>query len=126
MRALSSRNWLRERTRTPSARGDQGVMVGYACNETPEYLPMPVVAAQRLVTLLEISRMTGVIPDIGPDGKVQVTMEYNGDTPVRITTVVVSVQHKEDTDINKLADLLTNMCSRWPLTVCPPTTRKSS
>lgn len=86
--------------------GDQGVMVGYACNETPEYLPMPVVAAQRLVTLLEISRMTGVIPDIGPDGKVQVTMEYNGDTPVRITTVVVSVQHKEDTDINKLADLL--------------------
>ena len=86
--------------------GDQGVMVGYACNETPEYLPMPVVAAQRLVTLLEISRMTGVIPDIGPDGKVQVTMEYNGDTPVRITTVVVSVQHKEDTDIDKLADLL--------------------
>ena len=79
--------------------GDQGVMVGYACNETPEYLPMPMVAAQRLVTLLEISRMTGVIPDIGPDGKVQVTMEYNGDTPVRITTVVVSVQHKEDTDI---------------------------
>lgn len=78
--------------------GDQGVMVGYACNETPEYLPMPVVAAQRLVTLLEISRMTGVIPDIGPDGKVQVTMEYNGDTPVRITTVVVSVQHKKDTD----------------------------
>ena len=86
--------------------GDQGVMVGYACNETPEYLPMPVVAAQRLVTLLEISRMTGMIPDIGPDGKVQVTMEYNGDTPVRIATVVVSVQHKEDTDINKLADLL--------------------
>ena len=86
--------------------GDQGVMVGYACNETPEYLPMPVVAAQRLVTLLEISRMTGVIPDIGPDGKVQVTMEYDGDTPVRITTVVVSVQHKEDTDMDKLADLL--------------------
>ena len=86
--------------------GDQGVMVGYACNETPEYLPMPVVAAQRLVTLLEISRMTGVIPDIGPDGKVQVTMEYNGDTPVRIATVVVSVQHKEDADIDKLADLL--------------------
>ena len=86
--------------------GDQGVMVGYACNETPEYLPMPVVAAQRLVTLLEISRMTGVIPDIGPDGKVQVTMEYDGDTPVRITTVVVSVQHKEDTDMDKLADSL--------------------
>ena len=86
--------------------GDQGVMVGYACNETPEYLPMPVVAAQRLVTLLEIFRMTGIIPDIGPDGKVQVTMEYNGDTPVRITTVVVSVQHKEDSDMDKLADLL--------------------
>ena len=97
-------------TRTQDANeigaGDQGMMFGFACNETPEYLPMPVVAAQRLVTLLEISRMTGVIPDIGPDGKVQVTMEYNGDTPVRITTVVVSVQHKEDTDIDKLADLL--------------------
>ena len=65
--------------------GDQGVMVGYACDETPEYLPMPVVIAQRLVTLLEISRMTGVIPDIGPDGKVQVTMEYNGDMTSNMT-----------------------------------------
>ena len=79
---------------------------------------MPVVAAQRLVTLLEIFRMTGIIPDIGPDGKVQVTMEYNGDTPVRITTVVVSVQHKEDSDMDKLADLLDEYVFRWPLTVC--------
>ena len=86
--------------------GDQGVMVGYACNETPEYLPMPVVAAQRLVTLLEISRMTGVIPDIGPDGKVQVTMEYNDDIPVRITTVVISVQHQPDTDLDDLFEKL--------------------
>ncbi len=92
--------------------GDQGVMVGYACNETPEYLPMPMVAAQRLVTLLEISRMTGVIPDIGPDGKVQVTMEYNGDTPVRITTVVVSVQHKRRTPTSISWRICwTNMCS---------------
>ena len=86
--------------------GDQGVMVGYACNETPEYLPMPVVAAQRLVTLLEISRMTGVIPDIGPDGKVQVTMEYDDDIPVRITTVVISVQHQPDTDLDDLFEKL--------------------
>ena len=106
LRARWNPNWLWGEDEDTLGAGDQGVMVGYACNETPEYLPMPMVAAQRLVTLLEISRMTGVIPDIGPDGKVQVTMEYNGDTPVRITTVVVSVQHKEDTDINKLADLL--------------------
>ena len=86
--------------------GDQGVMVGYACNETPEYLPMPVVAAQRLVTLLEISRMTGVISDTGPDCKVQFSMEYNCDTPVRITTVVISVQHQPDTDLDDLFEKL--------------------
>ena len=105
-RELSSRNWLREDEDTLGA-GDQGVMVGYACNETPGISAHACGGGAAPVTLLEISRMTGVIPDIGPDGKVQVTMEYNGDTPVRITTVVVSVhQHKEDTDINKLADLL--------------------
>ena len=79
----------------PSARGDQGVMVGYACNETPEYLPMPVVSRPASCDTAGNFRMTGVIPDIGTDGKVQVTMEYNGDTPVRITTVVMSVQYKE-------------------------------
>lgn len=86
--------------------GDQGVMVGYACDETPEYMPMPVVAAQRLVTLLEIARMTGIIPDIGPDGKVQVTMEYDDDIPVRITTVVISVQHQTGTDLDDLFEKL--------------------
>ena len=86
--------------------GDQGVMVGYACDETPEYLPMPVVIAQRLVTLLEIARMTGLAPDIGPDGKVQVTMEYDDDIPVRITTVIISVQHQPDTDLDELFDKL--------------------
>ena len=86
--------------------GDQGVMVGYACDETPEYMPMPVVIAQRLVTLLEIARMTGLSPDIGPDGKVQVTMEYDDDIPVRITTVVISVQHQPDTDLDALMDKL--------------------
>ena len=98
-------NWLRERTRTPSARAIRRYgrlrlqrnarISADACS----CRPAPCDAAG-------ISRMTGVIPDIGPDGKVQVTMEYNGDTPVRITTVVISVQHKEDTDIDKLADLL--------------------
>ncbi len=86
--------------------GDQGVMVGYACDETPEYLPMPVVIAQRLVTLLEVARMTGLAPDIGPDGKVQVTMEYDDDIPMRITTVVISVQHRPDTDLDALMDKL--------------------
>ena len=106
--------------------GDQGVMVGYACNETPEYLPMPVVAAQRLVTLLEISRMTGVIPDIGPDGKVQVTMEYNA------TRLCASPQWSFLSSTRRTPTSIswricwTNMCFRWPLTVCLPTTRKSS
>ena len=86
--------------------GDQGVMVGYACDETPEYLPMPVVITQRLVTLLEIARMTGLAPDIGPDGKVQVTMEYDDDIPVRVTTVVISVQHRPDTDLDDLFERL--------------------
>lgn len=52
--------------------GDQGVMVGYACDETPEYMPMAVVAAQHLAALLEVLRLTDAFPDIGPDGKVQV------------------------------------------------------
>lgn len=82
--------------------GDQGVMVGYACDETPECLPMPVVAAQRLVAMLEFARMTGIAPGIGPDGKVQVTMEYDGDIPVRITTVVVSIQHTPDMTAEQL------------------------
>lgn len=86
--------------------GDQGVMVGYACDDTPEYLPMPVVAANRLVTLLELARMTGSIPDIGPDGKVQVTMEYEDDIPVRIATVVISVQHKVGMNFYDLAHKL--------------------
>ena len=86
--------------------GDQGVMVGYACDETPECLPMPVVAAQRLVAMLEFARMTGIAPSIGPDGKVQVTMKYDGDIPVRITTVVVSIQHTPDMTAEQLKHLL--------------------
>lgn len=86
--------------------GDQGVMVGYACDETPEYMPMPVVAAQHLAALLEVLRLTDTFPDIGPDGKVQVTMEYAGDIPVRITKVVVSVQHTPDTCLEDLRDML--------------------
>ena len=86
--------------------GDQGVMVGYACDETPEYMPMAVVAAQHLAALLEVLRLTDTFPDIGPDGKVQVTMEYAGDIPVRITKVVVSVQHTSETCLEDLRDML--------------------
>ena len=86
--------------------GDQGVMVGYACDETPEYMPMAVVAAQRLAALLEVLRLTDAFPDIGPDGKVQVTMEYVGDIPARITKVVVSVQHSPETCLEDLRDML--------------------
>lgn len=69
-------------------------------------MPMPVVAAQRLAALLEVLRLTDAFPDIGPDGKVQVTMEYAGDIPVRITKVVVSVQHSPETGLEDLRDML--------------------
>lgn len=106
--------------------GDQGVMVGYACNETPEYLPMPVVAAQRLVTLLEISRMTGVIPDIGPDGKVQVTWNTTVTRPCASPRWSSLCSTKRIPILTSWQICWTSMCFRWPLTVCPPTMRKSS
>lgn len=76
--------------------GDQGVMIGYACDETKQLMPMPVVLANRIVRELSACRQSSYIQGILPDGKAQVTVEYENGKPVRLDSVVVSCQHAED------------------------------
>jgi S-adenosylmethionine synthetase len=77
--------------------GDQGIMFGYACDETEELMPMPIMLAHKLVNQLAADRMGGKIPWLRPDAKSQVTVEYDGERPARIHTVLVSTQHAHDT-----------------------------
>ncbi len=76
--------------------GDQGLMVGYACDQTAELMPMPIVLAHRLTRRFAEVRRAGLLPYLGPDGKSQVTVKYSGGKPQRIDTVVLSCQHTED------------------------------
>ncbi len=84
--------------------GDQGMMIGFACNETSEFMPMTISLAHQLVKQLAKVRKNGALPYLGPDGKSQVTIEYAFGKPVRVDTVVISTQHTDEMDQKRIRD----------------------
>ena len=88
---------------------DQGIVYGYATDETPEGLPLPLSLARRLVTALNYARTSGSIPWLRPDGKAQVSVRYAGDTPEVVTAVVLSAQHRAEVDNDDVHAVLTGL-----------------
>jgi S-adenosylmethionine synthetase len=82
--------------------GDQGMMFGYACRETDELMPLPIAMAHRLSKRLADVRKAGVVPYLRPDGKSQVSIEYEAGRPIRVDTVLISAQHREEVDVETL------------------------
>ncbi len=97
--------------------GDQGMMFGYACDETPELMPLPIMLAHKLAKRLAAVRKQGMVDYLRPDGKTQVTVEYEEDRPVRVDTIVVSTQHSEDVSLQIIYDDIKNLVI---LPVVPP------
>jgi len=96
----------------PGGAGDQGLMFGYACTETEELMPLPIMLAHKLVRGLSCTRREGVLPYLRPDGKSQVTVEYEDATPVRVDTVVLSTQHSADATNETIREDLTEKVVR--------------
>ena len=104
--------------------GDQGMMFGYACDETPELMPMPIMLAHRLMNRLTEMRQKGELKYLRPDAKSQVTVEYDGDRPVRVDTVVVSTQHDESATHRRIeADVVKMIKSEIPAALIDRKTR---
>ncbi len=108
-----------EGTDLKNGAGDQGVVIGYACNETTQLMPMPVVLANRIVRELSACRCSEYIKGILPDGKAQVMVEYEDGKPMRVDSVIVSCQHAEDKNLRKLQQEIQNKVLRPALRPLP-------
>ena len=89
--------------------GDQGIMFGYACNETPEFMPAPILYSHKILKSLSHKRHEGLIDGILPDSKSQVTMEYQNNKPINVNSIVVSTQHTKDCSQEKIKQIITQV-----------------